>query len=327
MRLATIDVGTNTALMLVSEWRDGRLAVLLDTGHYVRLGQGVDASGHITDAALRRLEKAFEDFSRQADEFGVHHVVVTGTSASRDAANPEALDRVTRDVMGVEYRILSGADEAEVSFLGAVAGIRRLESDLDETHVERLIQPNVTHRATIIDVGGGSTEVVQGRVLGDDVAIERSVSMNVGSVRMTERHFEGLPPTADERRHAEDWLSGLLEEHLAEFEPTDLCIGSSGTPRILAHLHTGLENLMDVSGGCPRIPDAALAAWSERFLTMSQDAVLALDPRRMAGRSDVFPAATLILRRVFERVGRDVLAVSSQGVRHGVAIRYFQQSS
>lgn len=313
--------------MLVSEWQDGQLVVCHDTGHYVRLGQGVDASGLISDAALERLERAFTDFARQADEFGVEQIVVTGTSASRDAANPEALDRVARDVLGVQYTVLSGNDEAEVSFLGAVAGIRRLEADLDETHVERLIRRDVTHRATIIDVGGGSTEVVQGTVLDMNVMIERAVSMNVGSVRMTERHFDGLPPSVDARSRAEDWLAGLLDGNVAEFEPTDLCIGSSGTPRILAHLHTGAENLMDVAGGCPRIPAGALASWSERLLTMDEPTVLALDPLRMKGRSDVFPAAALILRRVFERVGRDVLAVSSQGVRHGVAIRYFQQNT
>ncbi|NNF03392.1 MAG: hypothetical protein HKN17_02900 [Rhodothermales bacterium] len=329
LRLATIDVGTNTALMLVSEWVDGRLAVYHDTGHYVRLGQGVDASGRISDAALERLERAFEDFARQAAEFGAEHIIVTGTSASRDAANPEDLDRTARAALGVEYTILSGLDEAEVSFMGAVAGIKRLEADLEETHAERLFRSDVTHRATIIDVGGGSTEVVQGTVLGSssgyDVHIERSVSMNIGSVRMTERHFDGLPPSLSARAKAETWLSDMLEEHLAGFHPTDLCIGSSGTPRILAHLHTGVENLMDVAAGCPKIPSSALADWSERLLALPEEEVLALDARRMKGRSDVFPAAALILRRVFERVGTEALAVSSQGVRHGVAIRYFQQ--
>jgi exopolyphosphatase/guanosine-5'-triphosphate,3'-diphosphate pyrophosphatase len=229
-------------------------------------------------------------------------------------------------VLGTEYRILSGDGEAEAAFLGAVSGVRRLEMDLDETHVERLIRRDVEHRATVIDVGGGSTEVVQGRVLDLDVTIERSVSMNVGSVRMTERHFTSLPPAAAERTRAEEWLSNLLDGHLRDFDDTEICIGSSGTPRILASLDSGGEDLMNASGGCPMLSAEALAAWSERLLTLDEPGVFALDPVRMRGRADVFPAAALILRRVFDRVGREALAVSSQGVRHGVAIRYFREN-
>jgi exopolyphosphatase/guanosine-5'-triphosphate,3'-diphosphate pyrophosphatase len=309
MRLATIDVGTNTALLLISEWQEGRLVEVTRSSGFVRLGEGLDASGFISDAALERLRGVLEAHMRVAEEYGVGHVVVTGTSASRDARNGHLLHEMVHEITHSSYTILSGDDEAEMTFLGAVSGWPGAWSD--------------TAVPTIVDVGGGSTEVVQGRVHGDNVDVESRTSMNLGSVRMTERFLAPLPPSPRAAAEARAHIRTLVQDQLAEFGRPVHLVGSSGTAQVLGVIHAERVGApVSFGEGIPRVD---VAAWADRLAGMSADEVMALHPVRMQGRADVFAAGVMILREVMDALDASELFVSAWGVRHGVAIRYFRE--
>ncbi|MEM1272041.1 MAG: hypothetical protein AAGI08_18485, partial [Bacteroidota bacterium] len=188
MRLAAVDIGTNTALLLIADVEDGRLKVLHDEERFVRLGAGVDASGRVNEAAQGRLAKALRAYRETVDRFGVDRVTVGATSASRDAANQDELVALARREADFPYGILSGDDEAALTFQGAASGL-----------------PAGTATIVVTDLGGGSMEVVVGDASTGEIAWR--TSLQVGAVRVTERFFSSIPPSPDEIDAAEAYLA------------------------------------------------------------------------------------------------------------------------
>src|SRR3954451_14904593 len=175
MRVAAIDCGTNSIRLLIADAVDGRLTDVARRMEIVRLGEGVDRTGRLSDAALARTRKALQVYAAEIAELGIDRVRMCATSASRDASNAADFRDMVSGVLGVESEVISGEEEARLSFTGAVSG---LEADAPYL---------------IVDIGGGSTEFVTGRE-----AIAAALSVDVGCVRMTERHLRGDPPTAAE---------------------------------------------------------------------------------------------------------------------------------
>lgn len=309
MRLATIDVGTNTALLLISDWQGGRLIEIARASGYVRLGEGLGATGMVSLAAMERLRGVLESHMMLVREHGADRVMVTGTSASRDAGNAEVLHDLVQGITGATYVILSGEEEAEVTFLGAVSGW----------------QGSWTGPAmpTVVDVGGGSTEVVQGQLVQEHVELGFRTSMDLGSVRLTEQFFDGLPPGRSMVAAAREHIRDLMQVRLSPFTRPVRLIGASGTAQILGSLHATSRQRAGL--GTDGIPRQEVDAWANRLTTMSAADVLALDPDRMSGRADVFAAGVLILQEVMHALNASHLFVSGYGVRHGVAIRYFRE--
>ena len=311
VRLATIDVGTNTALLLISEWKDNRLIEVYNGVGFVRLGEGMDASGRVSDDALARLQAVLFSHMEAIRRFDAAHIIITVTSASRDAQDGHRIHTLVRNMTGTEFTILSGEEEAKVTYLGAVAGMPEstLRSFLGET-------------ITVIDVGGGSTEFVQGK--GEDIHFKKS--LNMGSVRMTERFFSSQPAQGEEIESGRAHFQSMMKESLAGSLPSRYCIGASGTPIILSLLHTGLKELSDAESAVS-MSVSELDAWSRRLFGMTRSEVTALYPSKMKGRADVLPAGVLILLEALTYLRSEQLFVSPFGVRHGVALRYFLESS
>ncbi|MDQ7992985.1 MAG: exopolyphosphatase, partial [Propionicimonas sp.] len=161
-RLAAIDCGTNSVRLLVAEVADGRVTTVERALRITRLGQGVDATGRFHPDALARTLSAFEEFAGRLDALGVRRSRVVATSAARDAGNSEEFFAGVLGRVGVPAEIISGAEEARLSFTGAVAGLGRLP------------QP-----VLVADIGGGSTELAAG--VGG--TLTRAVSLDIGSVR------------------------------------------------------------------------------------------------------------------------------------------------
>jgi exopolyphosphatase/guanosine-5'-triphosphate,3'-diphosphate pyrophosphatase len=293
-RIATIDVGTNTAQFLVGDVHDGRLDSVYEDTRYVRLGQGVDANRRLAPEAVGRVLAALADYKAKADELGAETVVIGATSASRDAQNLDELTARVRD-LGMTYRVISGDEEALWTFRAACSAY----PDLD--------------RVCVLDIGGGSTEVVTGRA---DAGEPDRVSVDVGSVRLTERCFPTLPPS--------DYALGLAEDVVARafsgLNPNGALplLGSSGTVRALGAL---------VHPDAPNDPvDAAtVRAWREKLCALSADEVLALDPDLLAGRADVYAAGVLILDAFMQRFGFAAIHPSPRGLRHGLALRWMAE--
>jgi len=290
---ATVDVGTNTILLLVTTAdASGRLVPLYEEERFVRLGEGVDASRRLARAAMDRVLAALHDYQATARAHGAEIVDVAATSASRDAANREDLVTRVRRETGLLYRVISGEEEARGAFRGACSAFPDLAA------------------AVVMDVGGGSTELVAGPASGDP---ETRVSLDVGGVRLTERHFPALPPPAEAVRAAEATVARALESVV--LPPGLPLVGAAGTVTALARV------AQPDAPGRP-IPAAEVRRWRDRLLGMTAAEVRALDPEVLSGRADVFAAGVLIVDAVVRHFGFSALLPSPRDLRHGLALRW-----
>ena len=289
-RVAAVDVGTNTAKLLIADLNPTlNLCPRFEDRRMIRLGEGVDATGCISPAALDRLVTALCNFRDRAEALQAQHLIIAGTSASRDASR--GLRHAIRARTGLRYEILSGTEEARWSFRGALAGLSK-----------------PIGQCLVLDVGGGSTEIVRGSESG---GIRSMVSLNMGSVRVSERFFSSQPPAAAEWRKARSFVENELTRGAVRSCRGLPLVGASDTQRLL-------NELSDQAG---MLTAQAIRNWSMRLRSMSKSQVLALHPGRMRGRADVFPAAVMITLAVLEHVGADLLTVSPWGLRHGLVLR------
>jgi len=179
-RVAALDCGTNSLRLLISDAVDGQLTDVVRTMEIVRLGEGVDRTGRFATAALDRTFHVLEQYAKAIEAHGAERVRMVATSATRDAANRDDFLSGVRERLGVEPEVVSGDEEAALSFAGATAELRG---------TNRFPAPYA-----VCDIGGGSTEFV----LGDDRGVRAARSVDVGCVRMTERHLRDDPPTAEQ---------------------------------------------------------------------------------------------------------------------------------
>ena len=226
-RVAAIDCGTNSIRLLVADLTVVDGAVRLTDVHremrVVRLGEGVDATGRLSSAAIDRTWSALADYTAILRAAGAVDVRMAATSATRDASNRgDFVDMVT-STLGQAPEVITGVEEAALSFRGAVG-------DLDPT----------TGPFLVVDIGGGSTEMVVGSVIGGRIEIAGELSLDIGCVRITERVLRGDPPTASERREATDWAQEVL---------------GGGLDRLPVHT---IRRLVPVSGTATTVAAAAL---------------------------------------------------------------------
>ena len=287
MRICSIDVGTNTVVSLVADVEDGVLRVLADEERFARLGQGVDASGRLADEAMDRVVDRLAQAQATADRLGAERTVIAATSASRDASNVGDLQARVRDELGLDYRVISGVDEAALSFRGALAMRPALDG------------------ACVVDIGGGSTEIVAG-TRNDGVRVR--ASLDVGSVRLTERHVAAYPLT-------DDAVAGVVGDVRAALAGVD-----RGAVEGVPVVATGSVARW-LAGADEAASLAEVAAWRDRIVALAPAEVLALAPDRLAGREDVVAASVLILHAVLEGLGADRYLATRGALRHGLALQ------
>ena len=300
MRLAAIDLGTNTALLLIAEVADGRLQPCYEAERFVRLGEGLERTGTIGPAALERLRRTLEVYREALRAHAVEACVVAATSATREARNRQAVAEVVRAVLGVELEVISGEEEARWSLAGALAA------------------PGLPEGPCLaVDIGGGSTELVAGTRRPDGtVTVTFARSLPLGTVRLTERCFAAMPPppaaVAEAQRQIRETLAALTPP------PVPVLVGVAGTCVSLAALEARRFPLRAPVA----LTRAAVAAWRDRLLRMPTEAVRALWPELLAGRADVLPMGALLLHEVMAWGGWKVCHVSPFGLRHGLILRH-----
>jgi exopolyphosphatase / guanosine-5'-triphosphate,3'-diphosphate pyrophosphatase len=320
MKIGALDVGTNTVMMLVAETTaDGGARRVIDLGRVTRLGQGVDQNHRLDPAAMTRTVDAIVEFVEQARTAGAEKIVTAGTATLRDAADGESLVRAVRERTGVELEIVSGETEAWLSYLAVVRGLR-----LDPSQ-----------RLLIIDIGGGSTEFIHaggsatefihaGGSATEFISTESSAklqlaSLQIGSVRLTERILHHDPPTTREAADLRLAIDADLRGLGWKFE-TDLLVGIAGTVTTVCAIALGMETYdPDRIHGYQLSRDDV-----ERVLALLGKMPLA-GRRKLKGldpaRADVIFAGTAILERVMSEADANSLTVSDQGVRWGLVWR------
>ncbi|MCG7209963.1 Ppx/GppA phosphatase family protein [Streptomyces arenae] len=307
-RVAAIDCGTNSIRLLVADVHPetGELVDLDRRMTIVRLGQGVDRTGRLAPEALERTFAACREYAAVIKEHGAERLRFVATSASRDAENRDEFVRGVLDILGVEPEVITGDQEAEFSFTGAT---RELSGRDD------LAKPFL-----VVDIGGGSTEFVVG-----DAHVRAARSVDVGCVRMTERHLvhEGHvsdPPTEAETAAMRADIERALDlaEETVPLREARTLVGLAGSVTTLSAIHQDLPEYDSAAIHHSRIPCARVRELTE-WLLRSTHAERAAIPSMHPGRVDVIGAGALVLLSIMERVGAEEVVVSEHDILDGIA--------
>jgi exopolyphosphatase/guanosine-5'-triphosphate,3'-diphosphate pyrophosphatase len=285
MRVGVVDLGTNSTRLLVAEVDDGHVEEVARHTQITRLGEGVDERRKLLPLPIARVRNVLADYRRELEELGAERVLAIGTSAIRDAENGEAFLGEVEWSYGFATRLLSGSDEAQLTRRGVANG-RELRDD-----------------TLVLDVGGGSTELITAR--------ERT-SLDVGSVRLTERHLHSDPPTDEELEAA----ARAVRDELPSLEP-DGAIGVAGTITTLAALELGGYDPQRVHGY--RLSREGVGAQLDRLASLplaKRRELAGLEPER----APVIVAGAVIVREVLDRYGLSGLEVSERDILHGAAL-------
>jgi exopolyphosphatase/guanosine-5'-triphosphate,3'-diphosphate pyrophosphatase len=310
-RVAAIDCGTNSIRLLIAdiERSNGtvQLTDVVREMRVVRLGQGVDATGELAPEALERTFAATADYARLIREHGAGAVRFVATSASRDARNRQAFVDGIRGLLGVEPEVISGDEEAALSFAGASSVLPILDGD----------------QVLVVDLGGGSTEFVLGTAGG----VTAAKSVDVGCVRLTERHLRDDPPTTEQIAAAEADVDAAITRAGLDvpLERATAVVGVAGSvTTITAHAMRLPEYSPEAIHGTELSIDAIRGAATD-LLEMSRAGRADL-PYMHPGRVDVIGAGGLVWRRILERLnqvtgGRIVAATASEhDILDGIAL-------
>jgi exopolyphosphatase/guanosine-5'-triphosphate,3'-diphosphate pyrophosphatase len=299
-RVAAFDCGTNSLRLLVADMDAdaGTAEQLVREMRVVRLGQGVDRTGRIADASLQRVFAAVEEYMTIVREHDVKEIRFCATSAARDAENATDFLAGVRDRTGVEAEVLDGDEEARLSFAGATRAL-----------------PPMPEPLLVCDIGGGSTELILGAADGNVLAAE---SMDVGSVRLNERHLADDPPSKEQVAAAVADIDEALDRCSVDPARAGAVIGVAGTVTTLAAAVLDLASYdSTVIHHSVLRPDAVQGAVT-RLLTMLIEQRRAL-PYMHPGRADVIGAGGLILDRILRRTTADSMLVSEHDILDGIA--------
>ncbi len=307
MRVAVVDCGTNTIRLLIADpTPDGGLTTVDRRLELVRLGQGVDATGEFHLDALERTFAAVDRFAGVISSLNVDKVRFLATSASRDVRNRQAFYDGVRQRLGVGVDVISGDEEARLTYLGALSG-----GPIDAGPV------------LVMDIGGGSTELILGDTVGRS---EASVSLNMGSVRIRERLMPDDPPTAGQIAAARAFVGDMIDGSGVDVGKAVTWIGVAGTATSLSALVMGLTTYDPALVHNSVVPLAWVSRMTDTLLRLSVGEILARWPMVQHLRAEVICAGALIADEVGKRTGQPLL-VRETDLLDGATLELMRQPS
>lgn len=293
LRVAVIDLGTNTALLTVAEI-NRKIISLLDCKETSRMGENVDKTKKISPASIKRVLKTIQNFKKQALKLKAQKIILIGTAAAREAKNTSYFKKLIQNETGLRLEVISGKKEAELAFWGAVADFK-----------------HKSKKFTLLDIGGGSTEVI----IGTQKKILKLKSLNLGSLRFTERFL----------KNQKDGYFKMLEfihEKFSELKnnfdlKNSLLIGSGGTITTLGALSLNLKKYEKIKVHGLVLSNKTINSLLERLRNMSlvqRRRFMKIDPKR----ADIIIAGTVILKQFMEKFGFKDIVISDKSLRWGV---------
>ena len=298
MRVAAIDCGTNSIRLLVADLPPGGgpLRDLTRRMEIVRLGQGVDRTGRLAPEAIERTRVALSGYAAEIRELGAQKIRMVATSASRDAANAGDFTAMVRATLGQDPEVVSGDEEARLSFAGAVVGLPEA-------------------RYLVVDIGGGSTEFVVG-----SSTVDKAVSVDIGCVRLTERHLHDDPPAPEQVAAAEADIDAAVDRALATVGAgrVSAVVGLAGSVTTVAAIALGLG-----AYDAGRIHHAEVSTVDVERITKELLGMTRADRLRIPvmhpGRADVIAAGAMVLRAILSRTGAPSVIASEHDILDGIA--------
>jgi exopolyphosphatase/guanosine-5'-triphosphate,3'-diphosphate pyrophosphatase len=298
MRVGVIDCGTNSIRLLIADIDGNNFREVTRQMQVVRLGQGVDETNQFHPGALERTFAAVDLYAAELARRGVEKIRFCATSATRDATNRNIFIEGVKERLGIEPEVISGDEEARLSFAGATREFNRADGPF-----------------LVVDIGGGSTEFV----LGTDT-VESAISVNIGCVRMSERHFHNDPPTADEVSIARSDIQNAIDIASASLDiksaKTLVCV--AGTATTVAAAALNLPEYDRHAIHLSRISADQVHEVSNNFLTMTRDERAALGYMH-PGRVDVITAGSLVLSKILKATGAKEFVASENDILDGMA--------
>ena len=298
MRVAAIDCGTNSIRLLIADVDGTNFREVARDMEIVRLGQGVDKTGQFEPEAVARTLKATEKFADVIRQKGVEKIRFCATSATRDATNRNIFIDGVKEILGIEPEVIPGTEEAALSFMGATKEL--LPSD---------------GPFLVVDIGGGSTEFVLGTS-----EVEFAKSVNIGCVRMSERHLNSQPPTREQIALAKKDIDAAITDagNTVPFTKASTLVAVAGTATTVAAAALNLPEYDRYSIHLSRIPAQTIHDVATMFQKMSRDEIAALGYMH-PGRVDVITSGSLVLSRVMALTGATEMVASESDILDGIA--------
>ena len=301
MRVGVIDMGTNSTRLLLADVAGGEIDELERLLTITRLGAHVDRDGRLGESAMGRTRKAVTSYVERARELQCDVIFATATSAVRDAANGEAFMQALSRDLGIPARTLSGDEEARATFRGVTSG--REEAG----------------QTAVVDVGGGSTEVV----IGEGDRVLHAVSLQAGCVRMTERWLDENAVGPDQLTNAREEIDRLIDRHMpAEMQRpvTADPIAVAGTATTLAAIELGLPGYDSARIHGTRVARDAVATWIAKLAPLTAEQRRAAHPAIEVGRAPLIIGGALVLLAVLDALHADAYVASERDILHGIAL-------
>ena len=297
-RVAAIDCGTNSIRLLIADITGDNFQEITREMEIVRLGQGVDATGKFDPEAIERTLTATKKYAEIIASKGVEKIRFCATSATRDASNRELFIDGVREILGIEPEVIPGTEEAELSFIGATKGLTHTESPY-----------------LVVDIGGGSTEFVLG-----DSEFKYAKSVNIGCVRMSERHLNKAPQDPLAVQKAIQDIDDAIAEaaYIVPIKEAKTLIAVAGTATTVAAAALSLSEYDRHLIHLSRIPAAKVFEVAQMFSLMSREEIAALGYMH-PGRVDVIAAGSLVLSRVMLATGATEFVASESDILDGMA--------
>lgn len=291
-RYAAIDIGTNTILMLIAEIKVNEIIYLKDSISIARLGENVDKDGNISEEAISRAVNILKEYKDVCNELKVSNIIAVGTSALRDASNGDDVLKIFNNVLPAEYKVIPGEIEASLSFLGTIQSSK----------------PSV-----VIDIGGGSTEIIYGV----DNKIKSRISLNIGAVRFTEKFISQQPIIKSELENLKIEIRKELKKVNPEIDLNSDVIAVAGTPTTLAGIALGLKDYVPDKIHNYILTANELNKIINKFCEMSNNIISEfynIHPKR----ADVITVGSIILSELLNYLNLNSVKVSIQGLRYGI---------
>ena len=298
MRVAAIDCGTNSIRLLIADIHENSFKEVVRRMEVVRLGQGVDKNKAFDPAAIERPLKVTQEYADLIASKGVEKIRFCATSATRDASNRDLFIDGVRNILGIEPEVIPGTEEAALSFMGATKELHESDGPF-----------------LVVDIGGGSTEFVLGTT-----SVQAAKSVNIGCVRMSERHLNQQPPSVDSIAAATSDIDAAIASAAEDVAITNakslVCV--AGTATTVAAAALGLNEYDRYSIHLSRIPAQKVHDVAAMFASMTRDEIAALGYMH-PGRVDVITSGALVLSRVLHATGAKEFIASESDILDGIA--------
>ncbi len=302
MTVASIDIGTNTILLLIAEvnLETGKIKTIENFYRIPRIGKGLSPGNQMPDENIKRMFDALTEYSEIINKYNCEKVIVTGTSALRIASNTPSIIREIKEKLGFELDVIPGNDEAKLSYLGAV----------NDYHEQK--------KLLIIDIGGGSTEII----FGTERDIHFSKSYPVGVVTLTEKFFKSDPPDINDIENFIEHLQYFLNEVSNKVGKIDTGIAIAGTPTTLACIKLNLKDYDEDLVEGSTLSKEDLQKFVNELSKLNSEEIIQKYSSIVKGREDVLLAGTIILSEIVSCLNLTEVKVSTKGIRYGAIVNW-----